>query len=315
MAFPAKCPVCGSLLGFPEIPPSDPIRCPICSTRYIMEGQRLAHLNYRDFYSLLDIAPNSDEQTIRKAIRTKVLQWHPDRNPDDPTASDKIREVIQAKELLTDKNRRRAYDRVYYAQALPIWSPSMRHESSGPNHEYSYRQPDPFTPGRSRSGYTRQSPPKQTAPQPHYAYTGSTTGRNNSAGDFAHGDIFRMYEEMIAKARARSAKMSGRDVDAILREMEWRDWSGHMGSGIGCLLGFLAGLMMGRPIAILIMAILGGMLGKVLGTYAKELTHVIFLLFRIYVFGRVIEMIVVAVSRADWVAEALSAAIVGIIYK
>jgi hypothetical protein len=124
-----------------------------------------------------------------------------------------------------------------------------------------------------------------------------------------------MYEEMIANARASSARMAGQGVDSILREMEWRDWWGHMGSGIGCLVGLLAGMVFGGPIGMVILAIAFGILGRILGTYAKEVLLLLFLLLRIFVFGKILELLVVSTYHANWPPQPLSAALTGIIYK
>merc|ERR1711988_1613223 len=63
-----------------------------------------------DLYALFDIPPDADENTIRKAYRKSTLKYHPDKNPDDKTASDKFNKLSVALTILGDKDKRIKYD-------------------------------------------------------------------------------------------------------------------------------------------------------------------------------------------------------------
>ncbi|KAI5788481.1 hypothetical protein EDC01DRAFT_660271 [Geopyxis carbonaria] len=70
-----------------------------------------------DYYKLLGIDKSASPKDIKKAYRTLSKKFHPDKNPDDPTASDKFREVAEAYEALSDAESRKIYDR-YGAEGL-----------------------------------------------------------------------------------------------------------------------------------------------------------------------------------------------------
>eukprot|EP00198_Chlamydomonas_reinhardtii_P007615 XP_001696952.1 DnaJ-like protein [Chlamydomonas reinhardtii] len=65
----------------------------------------------RDFYSLLGVAKDADEATIKKAYRRQALKWHPDRNTDKKEeAAARFRDIAAAYEVLSDADKRRTYD-------------------------------------------------------------------------------------------------------------------------------------------------------------------------------------------------------------
>ncbi|MHA1400108.1 MAG: molecular chaperone DnaJ [Candidatus Heimdallarchaeaceae archaeon] len=69
----------------------------------------------RDYYEVLGVSRDASESEIKKAFRKKAMQYHPDRNPDDPNAAEKFKEVSEAFEVLSDPEKRAAYDRFGFA--------------------------------------------------------------------------------------------------------------------------------------------------------------------------------------------------------
>jgi len=63
----------------------------------------------KDYYKVLDISPDADLITIKKAYRKKALLFHPDRNK-DPKASEKFIEITEAYEVLINQDERKLFD-------------------------------------------------------------------------------------------------------------------------------------------------------------------------------------------------------------
>ncbi len=63
-----------------------------------------------DYYSLLGIDRKASEDEIKKAYRKLAMKYHPDRNKEDKNAEDKFKAVNEAYEILSDKEKRAAYD-------------------------------------------------------------------------------------------------------------------------------------------------------------------------------------------------------------
>ena len=75
----------------------------------------------RTFYQVLQVDQEAERDVIEAAFRRLAIKYHPDTS-DDPMAADKMREVLQARDLLLDEIRRRDYDAslgiVRYIEAL-----------------------------------------------------------------------------------------------------------------------------------------------------------------------------------------------------
>jgi molecular chaperone DnaJ len=69
----------------------------------------------RDFYEVLGVPRDAGDEDVKRAYRRLAMQYHPDRNPDDPEAGDKFREATEAYEVLRDPEQRARYDQFGHA--------------------------------------------------------------------------------------------------------------------------------------------------------------------------------------------------------
>ncbi|NOY23101.1 MAG: molecular chaperone DnaJ [Acidobacteria bacterium] len=65
----------------------------------------------RDYYEVLGLVRTVTSQEIKTAYRKLAIQYHPDRNPDNPDAENKFKEIAEAYAVLSDSSKREKYDR------------------------------------------------------------------------------------------------------------------------------------------------------------------------------------------------------------
>jgi molecular chaperone DnaJ len=73
----------------------------------------------KDYYNILSVNRDADDDTIKKAYRKLAMKYHPDRNPGNKEAEEKFKEAKEAYEVLSDARKRDAYDRFGHAGVDP----------------------------------------------------------------------------------------------------------------------------------------------------------------------------------------------------
>jgi molecular chaperone DnaJ len=69
----------------------------------------------RDYYEVLGVGRNASEEEVKRAYRRLAVKFHPDKNPEDPHAEEKFKELGEAYDVLMDSDKRAAYDRFGHA--------------------------------------------------------------------------------------------------------------------------------------------------------------------------------------------------------
>ncbi|MFT5998686.1 MAG: curved DNA-binding protein [Neolewinella sp.] len=148
--------------------------------------------NFIDYYKTLSVPKGADEKAIKKAFRKLARKYHPDVNSGDSEADRKFKEINEANEVLSNKEKRKKYDK--YGKD---WEHADAFEQSGGRARGNSAGGNPFGGG----GYTY------------------TTSQDN--GDFS--DFFsQMFGgagggDPFAGRRQRQASFRGQDVEATLR--------------------------------------------------------------------------------------------------
>ncbi|RMH61413.1 MAG: J domain-containing protein [Bacteroidetes bacterium] len=163
----------------------------------------------KDYYKVLGLSEDASEAEIKKAYRKLARQYHPDRNPDNPEAEERFKEVQEAYDVLGDAQRRAEYDR----QRKDPFAGSPFSGFSGAGREGGarfYRAPD----GTYVRVETAGSGPD----------AGFIFGDEDGFGGI--GDLFsslfgerepRRSDPFASRGRRRSGRTPGRDVEATLR--------------------------------------------------------------------------------------------------
>ena len=79
----------------------------------------MATTKKRDYYEVLGIGRNASDEEVKRAYRKLAVKFHPDKNPDDPHAEEKFKELGEAYDVLMDPEKRAAYDRFGHAAFAP----------------------------------------------------------------------------------------------------------------------------------------------------------------------------------------------------
>src|ERR1700749_476391 len=74
-----------------------------------------ANVTKVDYYEVLSVSRDANDQELKTAYRKLAMQYHPDRNPNNPEAEDKFKSCSEAYQVLSDPDKRAAYDRYGHA--------------------------------------------------------------------------------------------------------------------------------------------------------------------------------------------------------
>ena len=69
----------------------------------------------QDYYELLGVSKSADEKEIKRAYKKLAMQYHPDRTKGDKEKEEKFKEIQEAYEILSDKQKRANYDQYGHA--------------------------------------------------------------------------------------------------------------------------------------------------------------------------------------------------------
>lgn len=76
-------------------------------------------MSKRDYYEVLGVSKEADERELKKAYRKLAMKYHPDKNPGDQEAENKFKEINEAYQILSDPQKKSAYDRFGHAGVDP----------------------------------------------------------------------------------------------------------------------------------------------------------------------------------------------------
>jgi len=126
-----------------------------------------------DYYDILGVSKNASSEEIKKAYRKQALEWHPDRHRDDKEAAERrFKEINEAYQILSDSQKRSAYDQFGHSA---------------------------FSPGGMPGGFGGGGGPfAQTGRYGPFTYTYTTTGDGgNPFAGFDFGDPFEIFEQFF----------------------------------------------------------------------------------------------------------------------
>lgn len=113
-----ECRTCGARFALPEdmkaalpsrLLTQDQLSAQIRQARTTHAGGHRRQSSAVTAYQVLQVDPGADQEVVEAAFKRLALKYHPDRSS-DPAAPERMRELIDARALLTDPGRRRSYD-------------------------------------------------------------------------------------------------------------------------------------------------------------------------------------------------------------
>jgi DnaJ family protein B protein 4 len=158
----------------------------------------------KDYYKLLGVSRDADEETIKKAYRKQALKYHPDRNPDGKQEAErKFKEVSEAYEVLSDKNKRTIYDQ-YGEEGL---KGGMGGAGGGPG--FNFQSGGGFRPSDADDIFKRFFGSEGSPFGASFSFGGMPGGMGGGFGgnfeDFGHGSQFNFGPGQSSRSTKRAA--------------------------------------------------------------------------------------------------------------
>lgn len=110
---------------------------------------------FKDYYAILEISQSATLAEIKSAYRTQAIKWHPDKNHGMDT-TEKMKEINEAKLILTDEEARIRYDREYLRFKSYQQEKEKTKKAAEPKHEHKRQEQDKKTQEKSHEQKTEK---------------------------------------------------------------------------------------------------------------------------------------------------------------
>ncbi len=170
----------------------------------------------RDYYEVLGVPKTADDSRIKRAYRKLAKKYHPDVNANNKAAEEKFKEVQEAYEVLSDKEKRKVYDKFGFAGLDP--SMAWSSQNAGAGQRTGTGGWSPFGDG----GFWREYNDGGTH---RYEYTGSSGSRTGPYGTSGDGPWSGMHGFTGDGNGYQEFHFEGGDLDDILKQV-FRDRAG-----------------------------------------------------------------------------------------
>lgn len=159
-------------------------------------------MEVKDYYEVLGIDRNADQQEIRRAFRKLARQYHPDVNPGDRVAEERFKEINEAYEVLSDPEKREKYDR-FGAQ----WRQFER--AGGRPEDFNWSQWQARSGSRPAGGGYRTVTPEEF----EQMFGGAGAGGFSDFFETLFGGSMGGFRTDFGAGRAQTRPIPGRDIE------------------------------------------------------------------------------------------------------